>query len=314
MLASSAAIHAKNPDMPELPEVEIVRRGLEPALGGRVFARVDQHRPDLRFPLPENFAARLRGRKVERLERRGKYLLAHLSGGQVLLMHLGMTGCFTVHEPLLHRHERIAGRAHTVNDNEVVTRATHDHIVFHMQGGGTVTYNDPRRFGFMLLIRESELGEHPLMHHLGIEPLSKALTPEYLAQHARGKKVSLKPFVADQRIIAGLGNIYACEALYRARLSPKRGAATIASKTGKPNERAQALVPAIREVLDDAIKAGGSSMRDYRQANGELGSFQHSFCVYGREGKPCLRKGCGGTVHRIVQAGRSTFYCPRCQR
>ena len=302
MLASSAAIDAKNPDMPELPEVEIVRRGLEPALDGRVFARVDQHRPDLRFPLPDNFAARLRGRKVERLERRGKYLLAHLSGGHVLLMHLGMTGCFTVH-----------AKNGSVSAN-AVPRASHDHIVFHMQGGDTVTYNDPRRFGFMLLIAEKHLAEHPLLHHLGIEPLSKALTAEYLAQHARGKKVSLKPFLADQRIIAGLGNIYACEALYRARLSPKRGAATIASKTGKPNERAQALVPAIREVLDDAIKAGGSSMRDYRQANGELGSFQHAFCVYGREGKPCLRKGCGGTVRRIVQAGRSTFYCPRCQR
>jgi len=302
MLASSAAVDAKIPDMPELPEVEIVRRGLEPALDGRVFARVDQHRPDLRFPLPENFGARLRGRKVERLERRGKYLLAHLSGGHVLLMHLGMTGCFTVH-----------AKNGSVNAN-AVPRASHDHVVFHMQGGGTVTYNDPRRFGFMMLIPEKDLDEHPLLHHLGIEPLSKALTPEYLAQHARGKKVSLKPFLADQRIVAGLGNIYACEALYRARLSPKRGAATIASKAGKPNERAQALVPAIREVLDDAIKAGGSSMRDYRQANGELGSFQHSFCVFGREGKPCLRKGCGGTVRRIVQAGRSTFYCPRCQR
>jgi len=302
MLASSAAVDAKTPDMPELPEVEIVRRGLEPALDGRVFARVDQHRPDLRFPLPENFGARLRGRKVERLERRGKYLLAHLSGGHVLLMHLGMTGCFTVH-----------AKNGSVNAN-AAPRASHDHVVFHMQGGGTVTYNDPRRFGFMMLIPEKDLDEHPLLHHLGIEPLSKALTPEYLAQHARGKKVSLKPFLADQRIVAGLGNIYACEALYRARLSPKRGAATIASKAGKPNERAQALVPAIREVLDDAIKAGGSSMRDYRQANGELGSFQHSFCVFGREGKPCLRKGCGGTVRRIVQAGRSTFYCPRCQR
>jgi formamidopyrimidine-DNA glycosylase len=183
-----------------------------------------------------------------------------------------------------------------------------------MRGGDTVTYNDPRRFGFMMLIPEKDLDEHPLLHHLGIEPLSKALTPEYLAQHARGKKVSLKPFLADQRIVAGLGNIYACEALYRARLSPTRGAATIASKTGKPNERAQALVSAIREVLDDAIKAGGSSMRDYRQANGELGSFQHSFCVYGREGKACLRKGCGGAVRRIVQSGRSTFFCPRCQR
>jgi formamidopyrimidine-DNA glycosylase len=286
--------------MPELPEVEIVRRGLLPALEGQVFARIDQHRPDLRFPLPADFASRLRARKVERLERRGKYLLAHLSGGQVLLMHLGMTGCFTVHA--------------AVNDKASAAQAAHDHIVFHMRGGGAVTYNDPRRFGYMLLIPEKELEEHPLLHHLGVEPLSTALTAEYLAQHARGKRVTLKPFLADQRIIAGLGNIYACEALYRARLSPQRGAATIATKSGKPNARAHALVTAIRAVLEDAIKAGGSSLRDYRQANGELGAFQHAFCVYGREGKPCLRKGCGGTVRRRVQAGRSTFYCPRCQR
>jgi formamidopyrimidine-DNA glycosylase len=284
--------------MPELPEVEIVRRGLEPALEGKVFTRVEQHRPDLRFPLPKGFPALLQGRRVERLERRGKYLLAHLSGGQVLLMHLGMTGCFTVHAAV----------------NASATPATHDHIVFHMQGGGTVTYNDPRRFGYMLLIPNKDLGEHPLLHHLGVEPLGAELTPQYLARHARGKKVALKPFLADQRIVAGLGNIYACEALYRARLSPKRGAASIASKSGQPNERTLALVPAIREVLEDAIAAGGSSMRDYRNANGELGAFQHKFCVYGREGKPCLRKGCVGTVRRIVQSGRSTFYCPRCQR
>jgi formamidopyrimidine-DNA glycosylase len=291
--------------MPELPEVETVRRGLEPALQGKVFARVEQHRPDLRFPLPESFAARLQGRKVERLQRRGKYLLAHLSGGEVLLMHLGMTGRFTAH----------AGRKPSgVKDSDGPARAAHDHIVFHMQGGGSVTYNDPRRFGFMMLIAEPDLDEHPLLHHLGIEPLGKALTPEYLAQHARGKKVTLKPFLADQRIIAGLGNIYACEALYRARLSPTRTAATIATKAGKPNVRAEALVPAVRSVLEDAIKAGGSSLRDYRHADGELGAFQHAFCVYDREGKPCLRKGCGGTVRRIVQAGRSTFYCPKCQR
>jgi formamidopyrimidine-DNA glycosylase len=315
MLSSSAAIDAKNPDMPELPEVEIVRRGLEPALEGKAFARVDQHRPDLRFPLPENFTARLRGQKVERLERRGKYLLAHLSGGQVLLMHLGMTGSFTVHAPPVHRHERIDARSRArVKDNAAASLGTHDHVVFHMQGGGTVTYNDPRRFGFMMLIPADELAAHPLLHHLGVEPLSKALTAEYLARHARGKRVSLKPFLSDQRIIAGLGNIYACEALYRARLSPKRGAATIATKTGKPNERAEALVPAVRAVLEDAIAAGGSTLRDYRQANCEVGAFQHAFCVYGREGKPCLRKGCGGTVQRIVQAGRSTFYCPKCQR
>lgn len=290
--------------MPELPEVEIVRRGLEPALAGRVFARVDQHRPDLRFPLPDNFAGRLRGRQVERLERRGKYLLAHLSGGHVLLMHLGMTGCFTVHAP----------ESEAVKDNGRGAPALHDHIVFHMRGGGTITYNDPRRFGFMMLIPEKNLSDHPLLHHLGIEPLGAALTPAYLAQQARGKKMPLKPLLADQRILAGLGNIYACEALYRARLSPLRAAATIASKTGKPNARAEALVPAIRAVLEDAIAAGGSSLRDYRHADGELGSFQHDFCVYGREGEPCRRQGCGGRVRRIVQSGRSTFYCPTCQR
>jgi formamidopyrimidine-DNA glycosylase len=288
--------------MPELPEVETVRRGLEPALTGHVFAHVDQHRPDLRFPLPHDFAARLRGQKVERLERRGKYLLAHLSRGDVLLMHLGMTGSFTVH----------AGKSVNAKGNS--EPGTHDHIVFRMRGGGTVTYNDPRRFGFMLLIPECELAEQPLLQHLGVEPLGNALNAPYLAQRARGKKVALKPFLADQRIIAGLGNIYACEALYRARLSPKRGAATIATKTGNPNARAEALVAAIREVLQDAIKAGGSTLRDYRNADGELGAFQHAFCVYGREGEPCRRQGCGGRVRRIVQSGRSTFYCPKCQR
>ena len=296
--------------MPELPEVEIVRRGLAPALAGRVFARVDQHRPDLRFPLPDNFAGRLRGREVERLERRGKYLLAHLSGGQVLLMHLGMTGCFTVHAGSSPRKVN-AGRG---GNDASAERGTHDHVVFHTRGGGTITYNDPRRFGFMMLIPSKELSDHPLLHHLGIEPLGEALTPAYLAQHARGKKVALKPFLADQRIIAGLGNIYACEALYRARLSPLRAAATIAAKTGEPNARAEALVPAIRAVLEDAIAAGGSSLRDYRHADGELGAFQHAFCVYGREGEPCRRQGCGGRVRRIVQSGRSTFYCPKCQR
>jgi len=287
--------------MPELPEVEIVRRGLEPALVGRAFARVEQHRPDLRFPLPEGFPARLAGRKVARLERRGKYLLAHLSDGQVLLMHLGMTGCFTVREGI----NDSRGGAH---------RGAHEHVVFHMGGGPTVAYEDPRRFGFMVLIAPGEADTHPLLRHLGVEPLGEELDAAYLARRALGKRTDLKAFLSDQRIIAGLGNIYVCEALFRARLSPLRGAATIATAKGKPNPRAEALVPAVREVLEDAIGAGGSSMRDYRHADGQLGSFQHRFCVYGREGKPCPRKGCGGTVKRIVQGGRSTFYCPRCQR
>jgi formamidopyrimidine-DNA glycosylase len=301
--------------MPELPEVEIVRRGLLPALEGKAFGSVEQHRPDLRFPLPHDFPARLAGRKVKRLERRGKYLLAHLSGGDVLLMHLGMTGSFTVHPADKPRRQAIPVRVHApAGGAGGDARGTHDHVVFHMRDGASVTYNDPRRFGFMMLIPEGQLDEHRLLHHLGVEPLSDALTPEFLAARARGKRVNLKAFLSDQRIIAGLGNIYVCEALYRAGLSPTRGAATIADKSGKPNDRARALVPAIRAVLEDAIKAGGSTLRDYRNADGELGYFQHSFCVYGRDGKPCPRKGCGGTVKRIVQAGRSTFYCPRCQR
>jgi len=298
--------------MPELPEVEIVRRGLEPILVGHAFGRVEQHRPDLRFPLPENFSERLRGRRVERLERRAKYLLAHLSGGNVLLMHLGMSGCFTVHEPM---HAPKGGRVkHARDDGGDNLPGKHDHVVFHMQYDGTVTYSDPRRFGFMLLIPEAELSEHPMLRSLGVEPLGKDLTPDYLASRARGKKVALKSLLADQRIIAGVGNIYACEALFRARLSPNRPAATLATKSGRPTQRAHDMVVAVRAVLEDAIKAGGSTLRDYRHADGALGEFQHTFAVYGREGKPCPRKGCGGIVRRIVQAGRSTFYCPRCQR
>lgn len=298
--------------MPELPEVEIVRRGLEPVLVGHAFGRVEQHRPDLRFPLPKNFAERLRGRRVERLERRAKYLLAHLSGGNVLLMHLGMSGSFSVNVGKSAVHEQQGKRPRgAIGDN---SRGKHDHVVFHMQHDGTVTYSDPRRFGFMLLIPEAELGEHPMLRSLGVEPLGYELTPDYLASRARGKKVALKPFLADQRIIAGVGNIYACEALYRARLSPKRPAATLATKSGRPTQRAHDLVASIRAVLEDAIKAGGSTLRDYRHADGALGEFQHTFAVYGREGKPCPRKGCGGTVRRIVQGGRSTYYCPRCQR
>jgi formamidopyrimidine-DNA glycosylase len=296
--------------MPELPEVETVRRGLAPVLVGRAIERVEQRRPDLRFPLPEKFAARLRGQKIDRLERRAKYLLAHLSGGDILLMHLGMTGRFRVHA---HTNTGDARRhaGHFTPDAGAATK--HDHNVFHMKHGAEVTYSDPRRFGFMLLIPEAELAEHPLMRGLGVEPLSAALTPDYLARRATGRR-DLKAFLSDQRVIAGLGNIYVCEALFRAGLSPLRTASTIATKTGRATERARRLVTAIGAVLADAIAAGGSSLRDYRRADGELGAFQHAFAVYGREGSPCARKGCRGTVRRIVQAGRSTFYCPKCQR
>jgi formamidopyrimidine-DNA glycosylase len=294
--------------MPELPEVETVRRGLLPVLQGKRIAKLDQNRKDLRFPLPADFPARVRGRKVERLERRAKYLLAHLSGGDVLLMHLGMTGRFTVHVPMS-GHGRMGKYVHEAGGDP-----KHDHVVFHMEHGAIVTYNDARRFGFMLLISEAELEEHPLMRGLGVEPLSEDLNPEYLARRATGKKVDLKAFLSDQRIVAGLGNIYVCEALFRAGLSPLRKAATIATKSGRPTERAEKLVAAIRAVLNDAIAAGGSSLRDYRRADGALGEFQHAFAVYGREGLPCAREGCRGIVRRIVQGGRSTFFCPKCQR
>ena len=294
--------------MPELPEVETVRRGLLPVLEGKRIARLEQNRADLRFPLPQNFAERVRGKTVQRLERRAKYLIAHLSGGDALLMHLGMTGRFTVHSALLGAKKVGRYVYNAAND------AKHDHIVLHMQDGATITYNDARRFGFMLLIPEAELAEHPLMHGLGVEPLGRDLTPEYLARRAAGKKVDLKAFLSDQRIVAGLGNIYVCEALFRAGLSPTRKAATIATKSGRPNERAEKLVAAIKAVLKDALAAGGSSLRDYRRADGALGEFQHTFAVYGREGKPCGPRGSCGTVKRIVQSGRSTFYCPKCQR
>jgi formamidopyrimidine-DNA glycosylase len=281
---------------------------LEPILVGNAFARVEQRRPDLRFPLPKRFGARLSGRRIEGLDRRAKYLLAKLDDGEVLVMHLGMTGRFSIDHANGERDApgRFAHRqAHTPK---------HEHIVFHLGDGTTVRYSDARRFGYMDLIPRSALDTHALFKGLGVEPLGAEFTPEWLAARLKGKTTSIKAALVDQRLIAGLGNIYACEALFRARISPLRLAGSLATKSGKPTKTTQVLVAAIKAVLEDAIKAGGSSLRDYRRADGELGEFQHRFRVYGREGKPCSRKGCGGTVRRIVQGGRSTFYCPTCQR
>ncbi len=282
--------------MPELPEVETVRLGLTPAMEGRRILKAAAHRPDLRFPLPENFAARLTGARVERLERRAKYLLAHLDTLETLLMHLGMSGRFTIDE------EAADGGAALIK---------HDHVVFEMEGrgkqkGARIVFNDPRRFGFMDLIPAAAADQCRFLAALGPEPLSNAFSPAWLDETLGGKATSIKAALMDQRVVAGLGNIYVCEALYRAGISPKRLARTI------PGARAARLAPAVRAVLEDAIRAGGSSLRDYRRANGELGYFQHAFRVYGREGEPC--SGCGGAVRRIVQSGRSTFYCPACQR
>jgi formamidopyrimidine-DNA glycosylase len=297
--------------VPELPEVETVRRGLAPVMEGARILRVEARRLDLRVPFPPDFAARLEGQTIIGLGRRAKYLMADLGSGDVLLMHLGMSGSFRVSredektQPGAFHHARSAAPAH-------------DHVVFHLSSGTTVTFNDPRRFGLMLIVPRSELAGHPLMREVGPEPLGNAFDASLLAAACAGKKTSLKAALLDQTVVAGLGNIYVCEALHRAQLSPRRRASTIATRrsgdTVVPNARAVALVDAIKAVLLDAIKAGGSSLRDHRQTNGELGYFQHRFRVYDREGKPCVTEGCGGVVKRIVQNGRSTFYCPVCQK
>jgi formamidopyrimidine-DNA glycosylase len=292
--------------MPELPEVETVRRGLAPVMEGARFRKVEARRPDLRFPFPKDFAARLKDQTVTGLGRRAKYLLADLSSGDVLVMHLGMSGSFRIAR---NGGEDAVGEFHHPRNEE----ATHDHVVFHMSSGATVTFNDPRRFGFMTLIPRTELAEAKMMRAIGPEPLGNEFNAELLAAACAGKRTSLKAALSDQRVVAGLGNIYVCEALYRAKLSPKRMASTIADRTGRPNERAEALVESIRAVLNEAIVAGGSTLRDHRQPEGELGMFQHTFRVYDRERKACPRRD-GGKIRRIVQVGRSTFYCPVCQR
>ena len=273
--------------MPELPEVEIVRRLLRPAMEGARFVRVRTHRADLRTAFPLDFAARLEGRTVESLERRGKYLLAFLSSGEVLVMHLGMSGWFRVDAP--------DASPEAVRD---LPLTPHDHVVFHMSSGAAVVFNDPRRFGFMDLVAPETLKNGRGVGALGPEPLSPAFDAAALARACRGKKTSLKAALSDQRVVAGLGNIYVCEALHRARLLPRRRASTIATPSAAPRELAHRLVTAIKKVLHGAIARGD----DYR------------FQVYDREGGRCPRRGCGGTIRRMTQAGRSTFFCPVCQK
>jgi formamidopyrimidine-DNA glycosylase len=274
---------------------------------GARFSEVEVRRPDLRWPLPRNFARRLRGQTVTGLGRRAKYLLADLSSGDVLLMHLGMSGSFHVFEKA---DDKKLGKYH----HEQRRHLAHDHVVFHMSSGSIVTFNDPRRFGSMKLVPRAKLDEEPSLAGLGPEPLGNAFDAAMLAQACQGKKTSLKAALLDQRIVAGLGNIYVCEALHRARLSPLRLASTIADRRGAPNERAERLVESIKAVLHEAIKDGGSSLRDHKLTDGELGMFQHNFRVYDREGEKCRTPGCRGIVKRIVQNGRSTFYCPACQK
>lgn len=294
--------------MPELPEVETIRLGLEPIMRGRRFLRVEQRRRDLRFPLPERFAERLTGRRVERLERRAKYILIHLDGGEVLAVHLGMTGRFGA------RCQPRSGASGAGKGDGRGGDAKHDHLVFFMSGGMVIVYNDARRFGYMTLIAAADLAHSAYLRGLGVEPLSAELNAEYLARRASGRKVALKALLMDQRIVAGLGNIYACEALFRAGVDPFKSAARLAGRSGAPTQRAVRLVAAIKAVLGDAIRAGGSTLRDYKRADGKIGAFQEQFQIYGREGEPCAKPSCRGTVRRRTQGGRSTFHCPVCQR
>src|SRR3954471_10395230 len=293
--------------MPELPEVETVRRGLQGAMEGAKIVKAELRRKDLRFPFQKDFVARLEGKTVTGLGRRAKYLMADLSSGDVLLMHLGMSGSFRV---LSDGSSKTRGKFHHPRSE---ARA-HDHVVFQMSSGASVVFNDPRRFGYMKIIARKALGDEPLLKGLGPEPLGNEFDAAMLAHSCANKKTSLKAALLDQRVVAGLGNIYVCEALFRAHLSPRRLAATLATKTGQPTDHAKRLVGAIHAVLNQAIKAGGSSLRDHRQTTGELGYFQHSFQVYDREGEKCQTAGCRGIVKRFTQNGRSTFWCPKCQK
>ena len=287
--------------MPELPEVETVRRGLSPVLAGQRLSRVEARRPDLRFPFPEGFVQSLTGAVVERLDRRAKYLLAPLDRGDVLVMHLGMSGRFEIGRP---EGAVRPGEFHYAADPD----PKHAHVVFETGAGARVTYYDPRRFGFMGLIPAETLADHPWFAGMGPEPFDPLFDGDYLVRAFAGRRQGPKTLLLDQRIVAGLGNIYVCEALHRARISPFRPAGEIS------RARLKALAVAVREVLTEAIEAGGSSLRDYAAADGALGYFQHRFRVYDREGAPCPTPGCRGIIAREVQGGRSTFYCPACQR
>ena len=296
--------------MPELPEVETVRRGLQPAMEGARVDRIEQRRADLRFPFPDDFSSRITGRRITGLQRRAKYLLIGFDDDTVLISHLGMSGSYHVDHGTAHA---VPGQFH--HDRSKDQR--HDHVVFHLagpEGVKRVVYNDPRRFGFMLLTDSDSLDAHPLIRNLGVEPTGNALSAAYLAGRFAGRKAPLKAALLDQSIIAGLGNIYVCEALWQAGLSPRRRAGTLVDASGAPVRRLDELTRSVRRVIDAAIEAGGSSLRDHRRADGTLGYFQHSFNTYDRQGEPCRRPGCGGAIRRIVQSGRSTFYCPACQR
>jgi formamidopyrimidine-DNA glycosylase len=292
--------------MPELPEVETVRRGLMPAMLGARIRKVELRRADIRYPFPDRFAQRLTGQRIVDVGRRAKYLLFQLDSGETLIVHLGMSGSFRMEKTAV----AIPGKFHHERSKD----PKHDHVVLVLDNGWVVTYNDPRRFGFMDLAPADGLAQHPRLRGLGAEPLAPEFDAHCLAKLFAGARTSLKAGLLDQKRVAGLGNIYVCEALFRARLAPSRQASVLADARGAPTRAAAAVAEAIHNVLEEAIEAGGSTLRDHRQANGELGYFQHVFKVYDREGLPCVRERCRGIVARITQSGRSTFYCTNCQR
>jgi formamidopyrimidine-DNA glycosylase len=288
--------------MPELPEVETVRQGLVPVLEGRRLQRVIARRGDLRFPLPKDFAERLTGRCVQKLTRRAKYILAHLDGDEILIIHLGMSGRFQIEGGELGRF------LHNIQPEDAQGPGKHDHIEFITDQGARIVYSDHRRFGMMDLFPSSEMERYRFLAAIGPEPLSDAFSASVLRERLEGKRAPIKAALLDQRVVAGLGNIYVCEALFRARISPLRESASLKMPA------IVRLVDDIKQVLNDAIRAGGSTLRDYKQTSGELGYFQHNFLVYDRAGERCSRAGCKGTIKRIVQSGRSTFFCASCQR
>jgi len=296
--------------MPELPEVETVRRGLAPVMEGGTIKAVKLNRPDLRFPFPDLFIERLEGQKILSVGRRAKYLVLDMESGEVLVMHLGMSGSFRIELPQ-------GTTAPGVFHHKRSGAQKHDHVIISVtgqNGPAEIIYNDPRRFGYMDIVPRADMETHRHFVGMGIEPTGNALDGTTISKLFAGKSTPLKAALLDQRLIAGLGNIYVCEALWRAGLSPRRKASSITRKDGKATQRTQLLAIAIREIIATAIEAGGSSLRDYKQTDGTMGYFQHRFNVYDQEGKPCKAAGCNSIIKRIVQSGRSTFYCPSCQR
>jgi formamidopyrimidine-DNA glycosylase len=289
--------------VPELPEVETVKRGLHPIFEGRRFTYVETRRGDLRIPFPEDFENRLTGRRIHKLWRRAKYIMADLDAGETLVIHLGMSGRITVYG----KDGSGTLGAFYLETGVEAGRGKHDHVVFETDAPARIVFTDHRRFGLMTLVETGAIGSHPLFMDLGVEPLSRQFNAGYLGTALKNKKTPIKSALLDQRVIAGLGNIYVSEALWRAGISPKRQAARLRGA------QIEALVPAIKDVLREAVRAGGSSLRDHRKTNGELGYFQKQFAAYDREGEACVRRNCNGSIKRVVQSGRSTFYCPTCQ-